>query len=276
MNDLEYKGYYITTGDNTYTVQCDGEDCNFDTEEDAKEFIDGMTTEDHFDDKEDGIEPEDPGYDEDEVLNEEDHLGEAYYRVWYTDFDTGEEKTQDVWGRDNFEVRRMVNPQGRISKIKMIGERSKKRKSESTEKPYTTKDLANGIVDLLNSDTLDWNTGVYENREDALFDLVSLSVFDELSEDELDAIIEDEDYATLKAFVISHPDQAEKMFNTVADVFGFSNYRDYQTYLDWVSSGEEDEYYEDIYDEATNPGAITSVPGKHIRIDLDEEDEEDS
>lgn len=290
MTNTEYKGYYITHnayGNNEYTVQYDGDDCYFDSEDDAKKFIDELE-EDHFDDKEDGIEPEDPGYDEDEVLNEEEQLNETYFTVVYTDMETGEEVETSIWGPDSAYVRRMINPIGKILKLKPKQSYSYSYESKSSPL-YTTKDLALGIIDLLNSDTMDYNTGVYDKRDQALEDLINMPIFDEMSEDDVISVIEDLDYSILQKFVEEHPDQAEDMFNVVADEFGFSNYEDYKTYIDWLDSAEYDDYLKDIYDdfndndvasrlgtpidEATNTGAIVNTPGKHkTLISLDEED----
>ena len=191
-----------------------------------------IDNEDHFDDLAAGVEPEEPDYDEDEVLVEED----------------------------------------------------------DTE-PYTTKDIAKGVVDLLNSASMDWETGSYDELDDAaealgsLIDRKGLNI----SEDEFDRIFGDGDYFILQKYIENHPHDAEMIFNTVAKAFGYSNYKDYITYVNWVEAGGEDEMIMDLNDlidqndrdmrdranEATNAGAIASVPGKHIRIDLDEEDEDD-
>lgn len=238
MNDTEYKGYYITHnayGNNEYTVQYDGDDCYFDSEEDAKKFIDGLE-EDHFDDKEDELDFDDSEFDPDEVLVEEGNIG-----------------------------------------------------------PYTVKDLALGVIDLLNSDSMDYNTGVFDKRDQALEELINMPIFDDMPQEDVDAVLEDLDYAPLQKFIEKHPEQAEDMFSVVADWFGFSSYGDYKSYIDWVDNGGEDEYLRDLdawddeenytfaekYDkfeenkkvlrrEATNAGAIPSVPGPHKKISLDE------
>lgn len=135
MNETEYKNYYITHNaynSDEYTVQYDGDDLWFDSEEDAKEFIDSLDeseeTEDHFDDKEDGIEPEDPGYDEDEVLNELDKKSEGRYTVRYRDYDTGEEKEETLFCDSPYEARHYVSPLGDIINVY----ESKKHKREAT------------------------------------------------------------------------------------------------------------------------------------------------
>jgi hypothetical protein len=166
---------------------------------------------------------------------------------------------------------------------------------EENVAPYTVKDLALGIIDLLNSDTMDYNTGVYDKRDQALEDLISMPVFDSMSENDIDDIVEDLDYAPLQKFIEDNPEQAEEMFNTVATWFGFSSYPDYKSYIDWIDASGEDEYLDSIgafdtdnytfdenYDkfelnrkvrrEATNAGAIPSVPGPHKKISLDETD----
>ena len=289
LNDTEYKGYYITHnayGKNEYTVQCDGDDCYFDSEDDAKKFIDEIT-EDHFDDKEDGIEPEDPGYDEDEVLNEDDPVTEGRYTVRYRDYDTGEEMETTIFCNSAYDAKHYISPLGDVIKVY--------ESKESSTTPYTTKDLADGIVDILeNFDTMDWDTGSYDYRDTALEDLINLSVFDEMPEDDIIEVTENLDFEILRDFIIKHPDQAELMFKTVASVFGYKNYSDYRSYVDYIQSDEYDQYLKDIQDdfdnlkmgerigrpaftdEAINTGAIVNTPGKHILIDMDEDEVDDN
>lgn len=226
---IEYKGYsidYNIYGKGEYTVQTwDGEDNWFTSEEEAKSFIDGLDeskeTEDHFDDKATDLEPEDPGYDEDEVLVE-----------------------------------------------------------EADDEPYTTSDLADATIDLLNSDSMNWDNGVYEKREEALenvgdfLDRHNISDTSEgLSEDDWSKIVEDGEYKYLKDFMIRNPQYAEKIFDVVAAAYGFYNYRDYKSYTDWVDDSENLDY--DDLNEATNPGAIANTPGTHVLLDLDEDEFED-
>ena len=191
-------------------------------DEEFKKF-ESEETEDHFDDKEDGIEPEEDDYDEDDVMLEDE-----------------------------------------------------------TNEPYSTKDLALGVVDLLNSAEMDYDTGMYDELDDAMERLGNLQIANDISDDDWDAIWEDGDYYILQDFIEKHPNEAEKIFNAIAKSFGYSNYVDYRTYVDWVESGGEDEYLNSIgafdtdseLDEATNTGAIVNTPGKHILLDLDEDEDE--
>ena len=167
--------------------------------------------ENHFDDLAAGVEPEEPDYDEDEVLTE-----------------------------------------------------------DGDEEVYTTKDIAKGIVDLLKSASMDWETGNYDELDEtfeALGDLIDRKGLN-ISQDDFDNIC-DGDYFILQKYMEDHPEEADMIFNTMSKAFGFSNYKDYITYEDWTIEPEDE------LEEATNAGAIASVPGKHIRIDLDEEDEDD-
>lgn len=168
-------------------------------------------TEDHFDDKEDELEPEDPGYDEDEVLVEE--------------------------------------PQA----------------------PYTTKDLALGVIDLLNNADLDFNDGYDEDLEKAFTRLELMPVMSQLTRSDWDDIYDGE-FSKIQKVIEDNPDQAERVFNAVARAFGYSNYQDYKTYRDWVDDGGELDYSD--LNEATNPGAIANTPGSHTILTVDEDEEE--
>lgn len=178
------------------------------------------------------------------------------------------------------------------------------------EVPYDTKDLADGVVDILDSDVMNWDNGVYETFENAVEALIDSGLIDDMSDDDYDTWISNGDSSVIRDYIEKHPTQAEDIFNTVAKVFGYQNYGDYRSYIDWVESGGEDEMIRDLNDsikqneedmiaranaddkiynssllkdlygddwneeeevtEATNCGAIANVPGKHKRIDLDE------
>lgn len=177
-------------------------------------------TEDHFDDKEDELEPEDPGYDEDDVLVEED---------------------------------------------------------KEDDKPYTTQDLATALTDMLNSDVMNWDNGVYEDQEQALEYIGDYldknDLYDTpkgISEDHWYDICEDGKYEYLEDFMINNPQYAEDIFNAAAKAFGYSNYVDYKTYVDWVE--DEDDLGYDEVEEATNTGAIAHTPGKHTILTMDEDE----
>lgn len=108
----------------------------------------------------------------------------------------------------------------------------------------TAEELADAVVDLLNSDTMDWDTGVYVSTEDALDNLASSKALAKLPEEEWDAIWTDSAYDILHKFIVDNPSDANEIFNAVAKAFGYSNYKDYQSYLDWVRYEEEpDEQY---------------------------------
>lgn len=223
MNDTQYKGYYITqTNDHDasqFVVQYKGQDMTFDDEKQAKTFIDGVTDEDgiteakkeddkddneqpsHFDIEPDEVEPEEDEYDEDDVLLEEG--------------DDDIEEDVDIAPVENPDVPNVA--------------------------PYSTKDLALGVIDLLNSDTQDYNTGVYNKQEDAFDRLAEMKIFAQMPEEDWTAVVEDFDTAILQKFIEAHPKQADFIFNTVAKVFGFNNYEDYKSYLDNIGEGESGE-----------------------------------
>lgn len=162
---------------------------------------------------------------------------------------------------------------------------------------YKAKDLALATVELLDSDDIDSETGIYNKREDALDELAELSCMAVMSDDEWDEVCSGDNWSLLQKFIEDHPNDAEEIFNSVANIFGYNNYKDYQSYLEWTKADEEDyidelltdddinepisnaEGYEDdveYFDEATNVGAIANVPAEHKKIDLfDEEDEEE-
>ena len=281
MNDTEYKGCYITHNafnKDSYTVQYDGKENNFDTEEEAKEFIDNITEscssetekevvydndeetdeepEGHFADDKDDLDFEDE-IDKDDILVEDDPIDDE-------ETDDDEEEIDDE--EDDREI--------------------------LTEPSYSAKDLALATVELLDSDSMDYDTGVYEKTEDALDRLAGLTCMAIMPENDWNSMCGDANWSILQQFIEDNPINAEEIFNAVADIFGYTNYKDYQTYQDWVKSDEEeymdsfalddkDKYYEDedefeYFDEATNVGAIANVPAEHKKIDLfDDEDEED-
>jgi len=158
--------------------------------------------EDHFDDKEDEIEPEEDGYEEDDVLLE--------------------------------------------------------------EAPYTNKDLALAVVDMFNSDQTEmWEVAVY--------DLLDSGLLDDMSDMDYDRWITDNDSSVIQDYIEDNPDMAKEIFKVVANAYGYKNYTDYKTYNDYVSTeGEQEEI--GAFREATNCGAVANVPGKHIRIDIDEDE----
>lgn len=121
------------------------------------------------------------------------------------------------------------------------------------------KDLALATVELFDSDTMDWDTGVYDKSEDAIDNLAKLKVMSQMSEEDWTEMWENSNWSILQKFIEDHPANAEEIFNAVAEPFGFSNYKDYKTYQDWVAN-EEEEYVkamqelsdeEDSYSERT-------------------------
>lgn len=184
---------------------------------------------------------------------------------------------------------------------------------EDTTNPTPT-ELADAVIDLLNSDSMDWDTGVYEKTEEALDNLASVKSLTKLPEEEWDEICENSSWDILHNFIVENPSSANEIFDAVAKAFGYANYKDYQTYLDWVDSEDfefdpdnayldDSESYDwdeeetirnssllkDLYgddwdedesedlEEATNASAITNAPTTHKKIDLftEEDDEEE-
>ena len=109
------------------------------------------------------------------------------------------------------------------------------------------KDLALAVVELFDSDSMDWDTGVYENSEEAIDNLAGLKVMSQMSEEDWDKVWGDSNWSILQKFIEDHPNDAEEIFNTVADAFGFKNYADYKSYQDWVAN-EEEEYVKAMQD----------------------------
>lgn len=155
----------------------------------------------------------------------------------------------------------------------------------------TPTELADAVIDLLNSDSMDWDTGVYEKTEEALDNLASVKSLTKLPEEEWDEICENSSWDILHNFIVDNPSSANEIFDAVAKAFGYANYKDYQTYLDWVDSEDfefdpdnayvddsesydwDEEENKDSFEEATNTGAITNAPATHKKISLFDEDD---
>lgn len=132
------------------------------------------------------------------------------------------------------------------------------------EAPYSTKDLALAVVDMFNSNQ-------DEKWETAIYDLLDSELLDDMSDRDYDKWIEGNDSSVIQKYIEDNPDKAKEIFRIIADAYGYKNYTDYRSFNDYVSTeGEQEDL--GAFKEATNCGAIANVPGKHIRIDIDEDD----
>jgi len=109
------------------------------------------------------------------------------------------------------------------------------------------KELALAVVELFDNDSMNMTTGTYDNSENAIDNLAELKVMAQMPEKEWDKMWQDSNWSILQKFIEDHPNDAEEIFNTVADAFGFKNYADYKSYQDWVAH-EEEEYVKAMQD----------------------------